>query len=62
MSSDLTKIWNLTRQRQFVHFLHFRVDSPDPSQTLPKYRGRHSHEKSRKKIGNIYGHLAKIAI
>ena len=56
------KICNLTRGRQFVHFWHFREDSSDQSQTLPEYRERHFHQKSRKKIGHYYGHLAKIAI
>ena len=56
------KFLNLTRERQFVQFLHFHKDLSDPSQILPKYRGHHSLQKSRKKIGNIYGHLAKIAI
>ena len=53
------KFFNLTRERQFVHFLHFREDSSDHSQTIPDYRGRHLHQKSRKKIGNIYGLTAK---
>ena len=48
---------NLTRERQFVQFWHFREDLSDHSQTVPKYRGRHLYQKSRKKIGNIYGHL-----
>ena len=43
-------------------FGSFRKESSDHSQTLPENRGSYSHEKSRKKIGNIYGHLAKIAI
>ena len=42
------KFGNLTRERQFVHFRHFREDSSDHSQTQPEYRGRHSHQKSRK--------------
>ena len=56
------KFCNLTRGRQFVHFWHFREDSSDQSQTLPEYRERHFHQKSRKKIGHNYGHLAIIGI
>ena len=51
-------IINLTRERQFVHFWHLRVDSFDHFQTLPDYRGRHLHQK----IGNIYGHFAQMDI
>ena len=52
----------LTRERPFVQFWQLHEDLSDHSQTLPKYRGRHPHQKSREKIDNIYGHLARIAI
>ena len=47
------KFCNLTRGRQFVDFWYFRDDSSDHSQTLPDYRVRHSHQKSRKKLAII---------
>ena len=56
------KFCNLTRERQFVHFWYFRVDSFHPSQTLQEYRRCHFKQKSRKKIGNIYGHSAIISV
>ena len=56
------KFCNLSRGRHFVHFWHFREDWSDYSQTPPEYRRRHFHQKSRKKIGNNYSHLAIIAI
>ena len=59
---NLKKNFKLTRERKFVHFLYFREDWSDRFQTLPKYKKRHLHQKSRKKVGNIYGHLARIAI
>ena len=43
------KLCNLTRQRHFGHFLHFREDLFDHSQTLPKYGGGHIHRESWKK-------------
>ena len=56
------KLCNSTREHRFVHFRHSREDLSNQSQTLPEYRERHPHQKTRTKIGNIYGHLAKIAI
>ena len=59
------KFQNGWRDMKFFYRLIFIVDfdedSSDHSQTLPKYKGRHTHQKSQKN-GNIYGHLAKIAI
>ena len=56
------KFCNLTRERHFGHFRYFRSDSFDPSQTLQEYRRCHLKQKSRKKIGNIYGHSAIISV
>ena len=55
---DKNFYYNLTRERQFVQFLHFRKDL---SQTLPKYI-YHPHQNSRKKMGSIYDNLAEITI
>ena len=62
LNSELTKIMQLIRERRFIHFWHFREDLSDHSQTLPEQRRRQPKQKSGNKIGNIYGHLAKIAI
>ena len=51
----------LTRERQFVHFLHFHVDSSDHSQTLQK-KGIILNKNHEKKLVNIFGHFAKMAI
>ena len=60
MTSELKKICNLTRERHFGHFRHFREDSFDQSQTLPEYRGCHSHQKSRKKLAIIMAIWLKL--
>ena len=50
----LRKFQNSPRERHFGHFLHFRKDLSDHSQSLQKYRGRYLYQRSRTETMTIF--------